>query len=406
MALFRDYKKFWSILMIKKGEVLILLFLIIALPICIADEPPLGIPLPEKPIKNTAITTIFFYAGDNLVASKGIDGIQYYHQDRLGTSRITTDQNANKVGETKTLPFGEEIQNTNDARFTFTGKELDSELYYIGARYYHPDLGRFTSVDPIKENHAYSYVSNNPLVYIDPDGKTQKTAEKSTIGVYSWDQGTGSDPTSWTLYGQLFDSFSGLWSRPELLPSHIMVNGIRVDIITSGVPTPYEGRRGTASVNLMDDQFFKLSVGAKDTNPSTLEPRESPHSEPSEAYPYDPSFKSNQDEAYSDKTTLQLWEKAVAEAGGGAGGLNERQLKVQNPVSSTQLCIFDAKFGEGKKVGVYSVMGKNEKRLGEQMPRFENGNAYLDITGLSSGVYLLRTVDQNTVYLAKFTVIR
>ncbi|MBT3395316.1 RHS repeat-associated core domain-containing protein, partial [archaeon] len=53
-----------------------------------------------------------------------------------------------------------------------TGKELDeSDLYYFGARYYDSDLGRFTSVDPVKENEPYSYVRNNPLYYVDPDGK-------------------------------------------------------------------------------------------------------------------------------------------------------------------------------------------------------------------------------------------
>ncbi|MBT4334519.1 RHS repeat-associated core domain-containing protein, partial [archaeon] len=52
-----------------------------------------------------------------------------------------------------------------------TGKELDeSNLYYFGARYYDSESGRFTSVDPVKENHAYSYVNNNPLNLIDPTG--------------------------------------------------------------------------------------------------------------------------------------------------------------------------------------------------------------------------------------------
>jgi RHS repeat-associated protein len=65
----------------------------------------------------------------------------------------------------------------------FTGKERDAEtgLDYFGARYYRADLGRFTTVDPELNIPAalvdpqrwnrYAYVRNNPLRYVDPDGK-------------------------------------------------------------------------------------------------------------------------------------------------------------------------------------------------------------------------------------------
>jgi RHS repeat-associated protein len=52
---------------------------------------------------------------------------------------------------------------------------------YFGARYYRADVGRFTTVDPelrIKDAlidpqkwNRYAYVRNNPLRYIDPDGR-------------------------------------------------------------------------------------------------------------------------------------------------------------------------------------------------------------------------------------------
>ena len=60
----------------------------------------------------------------------------------------------------------------------FTGQRLDSTgLYYYGARYYDPTIGRFISPDPIIQNftnpqnfNRYSYCLNNPLKYIDPSG--------------------------------------------------------------------------------------------------------------------------------------------------------------------------------------------------------------------------------------------
>lgn len=67
--------------------------------------------------------------------------------------------------------------------YRFTGKELDEEsgLYNFGARMYSPTMGRFLSPDPItikidrllisQRLNLYSYVSNNPLIYTDPDGR-------------------------------------------------------------------------------------------------------------------------------------------------------------------------------------------------------------------------------------------
>ncbi|MDR1838817.1 MAG: RHS repeat-associated core domain-containing protein, partial [Treponema sp.] len=85
-----------------------------------------------------------------------------------------------------------------------TGKELDSEtgLYYYGARYMDPKISRWLSGDPAmgeyvpsapvndearKRNgslpgmggvfncvnlHAYHYAGNNPVKYVDPDGRS------------------------------------------------------------------------------------------------------------------------------------------------------------------------------------------------------------------------------------------
>jgi RHS repeat-associated protein len=69
----------------------------------------------------------------------------------------------------------------------FTGKERDAEtgLDYFGARYYSGAQGRFLSVDPenagAKKNdpqswNAYAYSRNNPLKYVDPDGKLYELA--------------------------------------------------------------------------------------------------------------------------------------------------------------------------------------------------------------------------------------
>jgi RHS repeat-associated protein len=62
-------------------------------------------------------------------------------------------------------------------------KRRDNEtgLDYFGAKYFASVQGRFTGVDPepLKMNHLwnhqdvnrYAYVSNNPLVFVDPNGE-------------------------------------------------------------------------------------------------------------------------------------------------------------------------------------------------------------------------------------------
>jgi RHS repeat-associated protein len=78
-----------------------------------------------------------------------------------------------------------------------TGKERDAESGndYFGARYYASSMGRFMSPDPSGLMYAdptnpqslnlYSYVLNNPLKYLDPDG----------LSCY-WDDGTHDDGPS------------------------------------------------------------------------------------------------------------------------------------------------------------------------------------------------------------------
>src|SRR5207249_8874003 len=71
----------------------------------------------------------------------------------------------------------------------FTGKERDAEtgLDYFGARYYGSKIGRFTTTDPVytwRENlvdpqrwNRYAYGRNNPLRFVDPDGRELRTTE-------------------------------------------------------------------------------------------------------------------------------------------------------------------------------------------------------------------------------------
>ena len=67
----------------------------------------------------------------------------------------------------------EEIE-TIPNQFKYTGEQLDKETeqYYLRARYYNPTIGRFTQEDVYRGDglNLYTYVVNNPLLWIDPSG--------------------------------------------------------------------------------------------------------------------------------------------------------------------------------------------------------------------------------------------
>jgi RHS repeat-associated protein len=48
-------------------------------------------------------------------------------------------------------------------------------LFYMWARYYDPEIGRFISKDPIGflggDLNLYAYVQNNPINWVDPEGE-------------------------------------------------------------------------------------------------------------------------------------------------------------------------------------------------------------------------------------------
>jgi RHS repeat-associated protein len=73
--------------------------------------------------------------------------------------------------------------NTPANDYTYNGKELNEDFalnwYDYGARWYDASLGRWWSVDPMGEGTVsisnYAYVSNSPMILIDPSGMYQLT---------------------------------------------------------------------------------------------------------------------------------------------------------------------------------------------------------------------------------------
>src|SRR5258708_8313477 len=139
----------------------------------------------ESDLAGILKTEYVFFDGERVARRDFPAGtVSYYFSDHLKTASVVTDGTGTILDESDYFPWGGELQfvNSLDNHYKFTGKERDSEtgLDYFGARYYGSLLGRFTSSDPHNEGaqptepqswNSYSYVANNPLRHIDPDGR-------------------------------------------------------------------------------------------------------------------------------------------------------------------------------------------------------------------------------------------
>jgi RHS repeat-associated protein len=124
--------------------------------------------------------TDYIFAGMRRIAEKSSGVVRYYHTDHLGSTRLITDSQGSIVAEYKYYPYGANLaQNIQDpsfdgATYRFTGKSdsPNTGLYYFGARFYDPEVGRFITLDPARDGlNWYEYCAGNPLGYVDPDGE-------------------------------------------------------------------------------------------------------------------------------------------------------------------------------------------------------------------------------------------
>ena len=122
-----------------------------------------------------------------------------YH---LGNNREVVEASGTVTQVTNDYPFGAPYAdasatlNPSLQAYKYNGKELDLmhglNTYDYGARQHDPILARWDRIDPLCEKYystsPYAYCANNPVKFIDPDGRKIDTSQMSDEELNSYNQ--------------------------------------------------------------------------------------------------------------------------------------------------------------------------------------------------------------------------
>src|SRR5690606_6757427 len=148
------------------------------------DLPPTQTPHGGARMKTSARITLSFLLA--LLATSFThagEKITYIHNDALGSPVAATNQQGQVIWRETYRPHGQRTTNaaaSANNKVWFTGKQEESALgiNYFGARWYHPEVGRFLVIDPVGVSpdnihsfNRYGYANNNPYGFVDPDGR-------------------------------------------------------------------------------------------------------------------------------------------------------------------------------------------------------------------------------------------
>jgi RHS repeat-associated protein len=165
------------------------------------DVNPTGLPQVLEEVQNGSAVRTYTYGlqriSENLspvVTGNSTWTPSFYGYDGFGSVRQLTNLTGVVTDEYEYDAFGNSFtkQGTTPNNYLYRGEQYDSDLglYYLRARYYNPNTGRFLSRDPLEGDpadpqslHKYLYAGGDPVNRIDPSGRADSIETIFTITV-------------------------------------------------------------------------------------------------------------------------------------------------------------------------------------------------------------------------------
>ena len=185
-------------------------------------------------------TTDYVSAGGLRIAKVSGTSVSYYHTDALGSTRLTTSSTGTVVFSDNYQPYGSDNTSKGSETYKFTGKPVSQTtgLYYYGARWYDPTIGRFISQDPdpgARSNpqslNPYIYAFDQPTGITDPSGM-------DGCWVFSWacNQVSSGATTAWSGLTTAGTDIQNGWNSlsPEEQQGLMLAGFVALTVATGG----------------------------------------------------------------------------------------------------------------------------------------------------------------------------
>ena len=132
--------------------------------------------------------------GDTLLSQQAGGISHYYLYDGMNSVCGLADSARTLTDAYTYDAYGNLLDNSGPTinPYLYRGEQYDAELnaYYLRARYYQPDIGRFLTTDPVEgfpnspmTLHRYLYGYDNPNSYIDPSGSLTTLEKVMVAGI-------------------------------------------------------------------------------------------------------------------------------------------------------------------------------------------------------------------------------
>jgi RHS repeat-associated protein len=154
------------------------------------DNNPTGAPQVFDELTNGVVTRSYAYGLQRIDEEQIVDNAwtpSYYGYDEGGSVRNLTNASGVVTDRYEYDAFGNSftVSGTTPNNYLYRGEQHDADLglYYLRARYYNPQSGRFTGVDPLSDQGQprYEYAGADPVDGIDPLG-TEDLIECALLG--------------------------------------------------------------------------------------------------------------------------------------------------------------------------------------------------------------------------------